>query len=294
MIVPNQQNIKIHFAATENIPQFVSAKTIGVDYNLLTVFPFISEKIGIKSIKIFADKKDIEIPQLIHNNSNHSIMDSGLFTLMFGSHKGKKDYQFIDKWYNLLTDFIIESNYRGACVEVDCQKVLGADKAWEFRKRMQNKIKNRIINVFHLEDKQKGLDKLIEYSNYIAISVPELRFAKKKDYVVRLANYIKNKKPEIDIHLLGCTEKRILERTKFCSSADSSSWKSGIRYGYIKGNKISNIKKHVIEKLNKEIKQMSKKLNIEMNISKKNNDAILALNALIALNDYKKWCGNQN
>ena len=34
---------------------------------------------------------------------------------------------------------------------------------------------NRIINVFHKEDGKKGLERLIEFSDYIAISVPELR-----------------------------------------------------------------------------------------------------------------------
>ena len=92
---------------------------------------------------------------------------------------------------------------------------------------------NRIINVFHLEDGQEGLDRMIEFSNYIAISVPELRFMNKKEYLYRLASYIKNKKPSIDIHLLGFTEKTNLEKLKFCSSCDSSSWISGVRYGEV-------------------------------------------------------------
>ena len=50
---------------------------------------------------------------------------------------------------------------------------------------------NRIINVFHIEDGMKGLDRLIEFSDYIAVSVPELRILGKKNHTVKLAHYIK-------------------------------------------------------------------------------------------------------
>jgi hypothetical protein len=96
--------------------------------------------------------------------------------------------------------------------------------------------KNRIINVFHKEDGQKGLDKLIEFSDYIAISVPELRSLGQKNHTEKIANYIKNKKPSIDIHLLGCTENKLLKKLNFCSSADSTSWVSINRYGWFKYN----------------------------------------------------------
>ena len=57
---------------------------------------------------------------------------------------------------------------------------MGVSKGYE------EKIPNRIINVFHIEDGQKGLDRLIEYSDYIALSVPELRILKKKEYLYTL------------------------------------------------------------------------------------------------------------
>jgi len=125
---------------------------------------------------------------------------------MFGSHKGKKDEKLMDAWYNGLVKFTLNNNNNATCVEVDCQKILGVEKAWEYRERFKNDMPNRIINVFHKEDGQKGLDRLIEFSDYIAISIPELRIMKKKNYTYELASYIKNKKPSIDIHLLGCTE----------------------------------------------------------------------------------------
>lgn len=232
MIVENQSNLKVHFAGVEDIYQFGCCNCAEIKYTLLTAFPFICDKIGIKTILMCGGVKK-DIPKIVSQLSKHTILDSGLFTLMFGSHKGIKDEKFIEKWYEMLTDFILQSGFNGTCVEVDCQKVLGSEKAWELRQRMSKKIPNRIINVFHKEDGAKGLQRMIEYSDYIAISVPELRFTGQKDYVERLVNHIKNRKPKIDIHLLGCTETNLLSRLNFCSSSDSTSWKSVLRYGNI-------------------------------------------------------------
>ena len=246
MIVKNQSNIKVHFATTENVNHAIGSIASDVNYGLGSAFPFV--------YRMFKNGK-MDERKIIQNASSqykHYILDSGLFTLMFGSHKGKKDEAYLDKWYECLTEYVLHEGYKGTVVEVDCQKVLGTEKAWQYREQMKNKMPNRIINVFHLEDGQEGLDRMIEFSNYIAISVPELRFMNKKEYLYRLASYIKNKKPSIDIHLLGFTEKTNLEKLKFCSSCDSSSWISGVRYGEVetlagKGH-IRNIKKSILKK----------------------------------------------
>ena len=176
-------------------------------------------------------------PIYLQNASRHTIMDSGLFTLMFGAHAGNRDEIFVDKWYNYICEFINQTGYKGTVVEVDCQKILGVKKAKQFRIRMKNDLpNNKQINVFHIEDKKKGLDEMIEFSDYIAISLPELRALKKKEYAYRLACYIKNKKPEIDLHLLGCTENKLLKKCSFASSSDSTSWQQVNRYGILKMN----------------------------------------------------------
>ncbi len=251
MIVENQKNIKVHFAASENDSHFCELKAGGIDYMLFTAFALICTKFGIT--KSSFNKRTLETGPKIYQNSKHCIMDSGLFTLMFGSHKGEKSEDFIERWYNEIVNYVNESGYKGICVEVDCQKVLSAEKAWKFREKMISDLpNNRQINVFHIEDGHKGLDRLIEFSNYIAISVPELRFLGKKNYLESIAHYIKNKKPTIDIHLLGCTELKYLKSLNFCSSADSTSWNSCVRYGFVQlrnGNKghISSLKKEVYQ-----------------------------------------------
>lgn len=247
MIVPGQKNIKVHFAACENVNQFNCIMALGGKYSLYTVYPFLERRLFEKSNSPIIPcqyKNDIlKIPDFIISNSRHCIQDSGLFTLMFGSQKGEKSKRFIDNWYNALIEFTLKYNTGATVVEVDCQKLLGPAVAWEYRERMKIDLPNhRQINVFHIEDGIKGLDRMIEFSNYIAVSVPELRFAKKKSHIVPLVNYIKNKKPDIDIHLLGCTDISILKQLRFCSSCDSSSYTSGVRYGSIGSNKISSVK----------------------------------------------------
>lgn len=253
MIVPNQSNIKVHFAGAEVMTQFYALQYLNIKYNLYTAFPFLERSV-LKTktspiIPCHLKGFDYKIPNYITEHSKHCIQDSGLFTLMFGSHKGQKDEKLMDAWYNGLVEFTLNNNNNATCVEVDCQKILGVKKAWEYREKLANDIPNRIINVFHKEDGQIGLDRLIEFSDYIAISVPELRFLGKKKNTIQIANYIKNKKPSIDIHLLGCTELKLLKELNFCSSADSTSYKSGIRYGFIKSKHVKNVKSEEIKKI---------------------------------------------
>lgn len=266
MIVENQSNLKVHFAGAENlIRSNLILKGVRSNYSLFTIFPYLCNNFGIKHGYQNKGLTYSEVAQNNYDHSKHCIQDSGLFSLMFGSYKGKKDEKFITEWYNSLVTTTSDGKFKGTCVEVDCQKVLGVDKAWEFRERMKIDLpNNRQINVFHKEDGQKGLDRMIEFSDYIAISVPELRSIGQKNYTEKIAHYIKNKKPLIDIHLLGCTENKLLKELNFCSSADSTSWVSLNKFGWFKYNdgketttikksniSIDNLKKIYYERLDK-------------------------------------------
>ena len=280
-------NIKVHFAGAENTAHFEIARALGVRYFLYTAFPYV-KRLAFGSSRI--EDLSFDIPKHVVESSRHVIQDSGLFTLMFGALKGKHDEKVIGRWYDKLVEFTLAINTGCTAVEVDCQKVLGVEQAWQFRERMRKDLpNNRIINVFHLEDGQKGLDRLIEFSEYIAISVPELRFAKKKDMVIPLAKYIKKRKPSIDIHLLGCTELSYLKACNFCTTADSTSYNSPVRFGSIKGNKISNIKEDkIIEMLGQE-----KYFNL-CRLMKKDNVQALSLEIERVKREYEKAAGNQD
>lgn len=294
MIIPNQNNLKVHFAGVETLPHFLCTNAASINYSLFTVFPFIINK-----MKSNGSPKFTDVPNIINNNSRHTIMDSGLFTLMFGSHKGEKDKKFLEKWVELIIEFIGSTGYQGTYVEVDCQKVLGVKEAWIFRKYLKEKVPNRLINVFHIEDGQKGLDEMIEFSDYIALSIPELRIIKKKEYTYRLANYIKNKKPNIDIHLLGCTENELLSKCNFCSTSDSTSWLSPVRYGVIDSvgtkKRTKNLKNELLVNTYKnKIYDFGSKYNLNITDKSILNYSILIYQAELLKIKYAKYAGNQD
>lgn len=289
-------NIKVHFAGAEVMNQFIVCKELGVDYALFTAYPFVERmvfdkpKSPIMPLK-WMQNPAIDIPTFVQQNNRHVIQDSGLFTLMFGSQKNiTKDEALVNKWYENLVQFTLNHGQPVTCVEVDCQKVLGVEKAWEFRERMRRDLpNNRIINVFHLEDGIKGLDRLIEFSEYIAISVPELRFAGKANWTGKIARYIKHKKPTIDIHLLGCTSKSILKENTFCTSCDSTTYVAPIRFGFLGGRHIRNINtKSVIEYFGQE--------HFDNILQYNNEQHTCAL--LLAVEHYRQMyqevCGNQD
>lgn len=305
MIVPNQSNIKVHFAGAENlIRSNLILKGAGSNYSLFTIFPFLCNEFGIKH---GYQNKGLTYAEVSNNNfvnSKHCIQDSGLFSLMFGSYKGEKTEKFIMEWYNKLIETTKNGNYLGTVVEVDCQKVLGVEKAWELREKMKIELPdNRQINVFHKEDGKKGLDRMIEFSDYIAISVPELRSLGQKNYTESIANYIKNKKPSIDIHLLGCTENKLLKRLNFCSSADSTSWVSLNKFGwfsYNDGEKTIKIKKSDINLENLKKVYYDKLDNIFDQSRYKKSASLLYYHACdlfqleYLLKQYKFYAGDQN
>lgn len=294
MIVQDQKNLKVHFAACENVCQFKMILATNVRYTLYTCFPFV-ERLVFKNAKFPIMPGDVnpkDIPRYVATNSRHCIQDSGLFTLMFGAGKNIEITEtLVDKWYEKMVEFTLDHGNNATCVEVDCQKILGVEKAWEYRRRLAIDIPNRVINVFHKEDGQKGLDRLIEFSDYIAISVPELRFLGQKDQTLRLASYIKNKKPSIDIHLLGCTEMKMLNKMKFCTSSDSTSWTSAKRYGFIKQRPIRQIKENEVLKIptiHKDKYAEARKFNNETNTA----GTVFYINYL--LNEYAKHAGPQD
>lgn len=195
-----------------------------------------------------------------------------------------------------------QNHITASCVEIDCQKVLGPEEAWYFRQRMRDLLpENKQINVFHFEDGLKGLDRLIEFADYIAVSVPEWRIVKPathKQDIRYITHYIKNKKPEIDIHLLGCTDFKIIRENNFCTSADSTSWLSGVKYGYfndgIKKEHIRNFKRSLYNEREAQVKAMMLARGIEPTGKKLVYTTNASLCATICKDLYARTCGPQD
>lgn len=299
------ENIKVHFAGSDNsLPHFLAMELAGVQYSLFTCYSFIAKKNPDSNVKF--GENQLFLPRVTCNLRKNVIMDSGLFTLMFGAGKNKTfTLDDLIKWQDTTANFVNQNGLNCMCVEIDCQKLLGVKEAWFLRERMKKVMPhNRHINVWHLEDGRKGLDRLIEYSDYIAISVPELRIHRRGRHgkvTIQLANYIKNKKPEIDIHLLGCTEIKILEQTRFCTSSDSTAWLKANKHGTIYHNKkvyhVNHISDEEREAITPYILNLYQKYKVpslgEMTEKtlKYTQDAYFSI--LLNRHRYIKACGNQ-
>lgn len=292
------ENVKVHFAGSDGEEIFYAAlQAAETKYRLFSCYKYI---VGKNVDDDFTLPKD-HVIRVQDKEQKHVIQDSGLFTLMFGAGKGQKQtLESLTEWQDKLIKFVIQNELNCTCVEIDCQKVLGVEEAWYFRRRMKELLPNRQINVFHYEDGMDGLNKLIDFSDYIAISVPEMRIVKPKTYkqdVCMLAKYIKTKKPNIDIHLLGCTEFKLLEKNKFCTSADSTSWLQGVKYGSISDGvtkaHISNFKRDLFEERQKRVKEILDSRNIELKKKTLEYSTNASICASICKKRYTKYAGSQ-
>ena len=293
------ENIKVHFAGSDGELIFHSAlQAAGVRYRLYSCFPFIDKKTADDDLTLPRDS----IIKIQDRTMQHVIQDSGLFTLMFGAGKNRKvDHDYLVRWQDKLMSFVMQNDLTCTCVEIDCQKLLGVDEAWFFRERMKKMLPNRQINVFHYEDGKDGFDRLIDFSEYIAISVPELRIVKPKMYkqaAVQLALYAKNRKPEIDIHMLGCTEYSMMRDIAFCTSADSTSWLSGVKYGFFsektKKGHVSEFYQDKVEEREKEIRSILGSMGQTLQPKTVRYAANASICATIAKNRYEELAGSQN
>ena len=151
------ENVKVHFAGAENVDFSWVLHDAGVKYFLFTVLPFIMDQFDIRWGRI-TNAKHLFPHEVLPKIANHVIMDSGLFTLMFGACKNvQPDEAFIRRYKDAIVEFVNQHEaWNLTCVECDCQKLLGTDLAWELRTQMREQLpNNRIINVFHFEDGKK-------------------------------------------------------------------------------------------------------------------------------------------
>lgn len=231
-------NIKVHFAGIESLHYLDAIKEMGVQYALYSAYPFIFKKLFSKTKRV--TENDLAIPMLLEANMKHVIQDSGLFSLLYGAKKDLATKDIVFKWYDALIEWTLEHGKNITCVEIDCQDILGTDVAWDLRMKMRDDLpNNRIINVFHLSDGIKGLDRLIEFSDYIGVGSGEPGNSSSTMYEV--STYIKEKDASTDIHLLGCTTLKTIKKCSFCTSCDSITWKSPLRFGRIGDYHISDL-----------------------------------------------------
>lgn len=173
------------------------------------------------------------------------IVDSGLYSLMFGSEQGTipstyeayREYtlRYIDDMQKWCPDCYI--------VEADTQRLLGMDATFKLREEFEP-LGSRVMYVWHQPEGLDGLVKLAKEVDYVGIGLPELRMIASgggtpvgqpkivnkmcEDLLRRVHEACGDSPPRI--HLLGCTVQNLMT-TSLAWSCDSTSWLSGIRFG---------------------------------------------------------------
>lgn len=225
----NPDNLKVHFAGCDNITRVKQLSALGVNYGLYSAFPFVYKKTFGKN----TTQKDLDFVNCLCSSMSHVIQDSGLYSLLYGNSTHLANKKNVYKWYDGLVEWTMEHGQNVTVVEVDCQDIIDSDAAWDLRCHLREDLPNhRIMNVFHISDGMDGLDRFIDFSDYIGISIDS---GAPGDYsrqaMFEVAKYIKKKKPQTDIHLLGCTHLKTMKKCRFCTSSDSTYWLNLMKFG---------------------------------------------------------------
>ena len=226
-------SIQVCFAGAENVNDRDTAFVAGARNFLFTAWNYLQ--------KASVSQDDFTRIARIMSGANITIMDSGLFTLLFGSKSGKVGRREIDRYFDSLVHFIRRmGKVTPVCVEADAQKIIGPEATWELRKRFREALPGvQQINVVHPEDGVEGLDRIIDFADYIGIPCVEMRRLDRSNAATQIRDlvyYIKARKPGIKIHLLGCTDLGILDSLRQdVTTADSTSWNAHRKFGYRDG-----------------------------------------------------------
>lgn len=232
------------------------------------------------------------------------IVDSGLFSFMFGTRQGEipATFEAYRDFTRRYLDDLDSVGYTGLLVEADTQKLLGLDATMRLREEFES-ISNRVIYVWHAPETIAGLEVLAKTRSYIALSVPEIRLISGGTFstgsttaVWKLLSHI-NKVCGDDyprIHLLGCTQCDLME-TPLAWSCDSTSWLSGVRYGqtfrYDGGNRLVSDPNNApasVRWQQRALKRYGDQLPVISGGADQNYVASLIANAT-AFADYQRW-----
>ena len=167
------------------------------------------------------------------------LLDSGAFTFMNSGGNINQIDKYMDEYIEFINKYDIKYFF-----ELDLYTVIGIKKTEQLTKRLEKETGKKSIPVFH---KLLGIDwfekKTKEY-NYIAVGASglteECKWVKNKNALKHLVTIAH--KNNCKIHGLGYTRMENINTNKIpFDSVDSTSWKSGGRFGtmyYIKNNKI--------------------------------------------------------
>lgn len=155
------------------------------------------------------------------------LLDSGAFTFMTNSKK-KVDW---DKYVEAYANFINKNDIK-YFFELDIDSIVGLKEVERLREKLEKITNKKCIPVWH---KSRGLDywkKIIKEYNYVAIGGIVAKEIKQKDYKYFIPLLKMAKEHNCKVHGLGFTNLRMMSKYPFYS-VDSTSWKSGGRFGAV-------------------------------------------------------------
>jgi hypothetical protein len=234
LAILRRKKMRVHLADTPPWARLRLSMMAGHPYRLVSYFYIKDDKNAGAVLRELADRPE------------DMIVDSGLFSYMFGSEQGTipETYEAYRDYTRRYLDDLARWNYEGLVVESDAQRLLGMEAVHKLRDEFAP-LGDRVMYVWHEPEGLDGLEVLAREKSYIAFGLPELRHiaetkAKKKggknkvskQMVMNLMRRVHKACGESPprIHLLGCTVEDLME-TSLAWSCDSTSWLAGIRFG---------------------------------------------------------------
>lgn len=224
--------MKIFLAGGEPVTSALTLQAAGYPFRLVSYFMLKSSP---KSQRVILECAEQAL-------GSEWIMDSGLFSFMFGSSQNEAstpvDYDGFKRYATEYIQAMQTWGWKHALVECDVQRLLGADANERLREEVFRQSGMEVIYVWHLPDGERGLIELARREKRIALSIPELRqvlangassAAVLKKAVIHLLRVIRSSGATPRVHLLGNTDVALC--TVPADSCDSTSWKTVNQYG---------------------------------------------------------------
>lgn len=158
------------------------------------------------------------------------LLDSGAFTFINAQRKKSKQVDF-DEFLNKYINFINEYDIRDF-FELDVDSVVGYPKVLEYRKRLESQTRKKCIPVWHKSRGVREWCRMVREYDRVAIGGFAIKEITKNEYgminsFIRVAH-----RHNCKVHGLGFTRTKELPKYHF-DSVDSTSWKSGGRFGQL-------------------------------------------------------------
>ena len=159
-------------------------------------------------------------------NMKMFLLDSGAFTFMNGTGNANFD-EYLTRYINFINKYDIKYFF-----ELDVDSIVGYEKVKQLRKRLENETGKKCIPVWHKSRGKEEYLKMCEEYNYVAIGGIVTKEITKDQYPFFTWFLNEAHKRGCKVHGLGFTSIADLPKYHF-DSVDSTSWKSGGRFGQL-------------------------------------------------------------